>query len=191
MARLPAAIRIPNSAFPLPHSAFANMLVRLATAADLAAINDIYNHYVANSTTTYDEQPMTMDERRQWLEGRQPIHPVTVATEFDAAGHETVVGYGSLHTFRAKRGYRFTVENSVYVRPDRHRQGVGSDILADQITRAKALGLHAIVAGIDASQAASLAIHAKHGFVEVGRFPQIGHKFGQWLDVVFMERLLE
>jgi L-amino acid N-acyltransferase YncA len=132
----------------------------------------------------------TLDERRQWFDARQAIHPVTVATEFDAAGHETVVGYGSLHMFRAKHGYRFTVENSVYVRADRHRQGVGSEILADQVTRAKSLGLRAIIAVIDTRQTASIGIHEKHGFVEVGRFPQIGHKFGEWLDVVFMERLI-
>ncbi len=74
---------------------------------------------------------------------------------------------------------------------DCHRQGVGSAILADQIERARNLGLHAIVAGIDAEQAASIALHAKHGFKEVARFPEIGRKFDKWLDVVFMELLLE
>lgn len=165
--------------------------IRLATAADLDAINAIYNHYVAVSTTTYDDEPMTAEERRQWFAGRQPIHPVTVAVQHDDAGHETLVGYGSLHAFRGKRGYRFVVENSVYVRPDCQRQGIGSAILADQIERARALGLHAIVAGIDSEQAASIALHARHGFKEVARFPQIGYKFNRRLDVVFMERLLE
>lgn len=162
------------------------MHIRLANAKDLDAINAIYNHYVAASTTTYDEAPMTAEERRAWFDGREPVHPVTVA-ERDGE----IVGYGSLHPFRAKRGYRFVVENSVYVRPELHRQGVGSAILADLIERARTLGHHAIVAVIDAEQAASVAIHAKHGFVEVGRLPQIGTKFGRWLDVVLMERLLE
>jgi phosphinothricin acetyltransferase len=178
--------------------------IRLATAADLDAINAIYNHYVAVSTTTYDDEPMTAAERRQWFEGRQPIHPVTVAVLNEGTGPSAppasslqptasapIVGYGSLHTFRGKRGYRFVVENSVYVCPDCQRQGIGSAILADQIERAGALGLHAIVAGIDSEQAASLALHAKHGFKEVARFPQIGYKFNRWLDVVFMQRLLE
>jgi phosphinothricin acetyltransferase len=159
--------------------------IRLASAADLEAINAIYNHYVATSTTTYDEEPMTADERRVWFEGRPPIHPVTAA-ERDGQ----LVGYGSLHPFRSKRGYRFTVENSVYVRHDCQRQGIGNAILADQIERARALGLRAIVAVIDAQQPASIALHSRHGFVEVGRFPQIGTKFGAWLDVVFMERLI-
>lgn len=160
--------------------------IRLAAAADLEAINAIYNHYVATSTTTYDDQPTSLDERRQSFEARTAIHPLTVAL-LDGQ----IVGYGSLHTFRAKRGYRFVVENSVYVHPDHHRQGVGSAVLADLIERARTLGLHAIIAGIDAAQAASVALHARHGFIEVGRLPQIGYKFGQWLDVVFMELLLE
>ncbi|HYO26152.1 MAG TPA: GNAT family N-acetyltransferase [Lacipirellulaceae bacterium] len=163
-------------------------MLRLATVADLPAINDIYNYYVANSTTTYDEQPMSIEDRRAWLAGREAIHPATVVCA-DEAPHE-VLGYGSLHAFRGKRGYRFTVENSVYVRPDYHRRGVGTQILVDQIERARGLGLHAIVAGIDSRQAASLALHAKHGFREVARFPEIGHKFGDWLDVVFMERIV-
>jgi phosphinothricin acetyltransferase len=159
--------------------------IRLADAADLEAINAIYNHYVAVSTTTYDEEPMTAAERRQWFVNREPVHPVTVAER-----NGEIIGYGSLHPFRAKRGYRFTVENSVYVRPDCHRQGVGSAILADLIDRARTLGHHAIVAVIDAEQSASVAIHAKHGFLEVGRLPQIGMKFGRWLDVVFLELAL-
>jgi L-amino acid N-acyltransferase YncA len=164
-------------------------MLRLATAADLPAINDIYNYYVANSTTTYDEQPITAEERAAWFATRQKIHPVTVVC-LDEAPH-TIIGYGSLHPFRNKHGYRFTVENSVYVHPDHQGRGIGSAILADLIERAQALGLRAIVAVIDATQTASLMVHIKHGFKEVGRFPQIGHKFGKWLDVVFLERLLD
>jgi L-amino acid N-acyltransferase YncA len=164
-------------------------MLRLATAADLPAINDLYNYYVANSTTTYDEQPMSAEDRRAWFANRQDVHPVTVVT-LDEAPH-TIIGYGSLHPFRNKHGYRFTVENSVYVHPDHQGRGIGSAILADLIERAQTLGLRAIVAVIDATQTASLLLHEKHGFKEVGRFPQIGHKFGKWLDVVFLERLLE
>lgn len=160
--------------------------IRLATAADLPAINDIYNHYVAVSTTTYDDEPMRLEERRQLFEARTSVHPMTVAVR-----DGEIVGYGSIHTFRGKRGYRFVVENSVYVRHDLQRQGIGTLILTDLIERARALGHHAIVAGIDANQQASLALHARHDFVEVGRFPQIGRKFDKWLDVVFMELLLQ
>ena len=165
------------------------IVIRLASAADLPAINAIYNHYVPISTTTYHLEPIPLAEREQWFAGREDIHPVTVA--FLAEEPEGIVGWGSLHAFRGKVGYRFTVENSVYVHPERQRSGIGSAILVDQIERARSLGLRAIVAGIDSEQAASFALHAKHGFVEVGRFPQVGRKFDRWLDVIFMELLLE
>ena len=160
--------------------------IRLAVAADFGAITDIYNHYVVASTSTYDDQPVTAEERVQAFELRPPIHPVTVAVR-----DGEIVGYGALNPFRSRGGYRFTVENSVYVRPDCHRQGVGSAILTDQIERGQSLGLHVIVAVIDAEQSASIALHARYGFAEVGRMPQIGTKFGRWLDVIFMQRLLE
>ena len=166
------------------------LAIRLATAVDLPAINDIYNHYVPLTTTSYDTDPMSLEDRRRWFEGREAIHPVTVATR-DTDATETVVGWGSLHTWRSKSGYRTTVENSVYVHPDHLRLGVGSAILADQITRARALGLHAIVAGIDSEQLPSLALHYKHGFREVGRFPQVGRKFDRWLEAIFMQLTLE
>jgi phosphinothricin acetyltransferase len=177
--------------------------IRLATIADLAAINDIYNHYVPLTTTSYDTAPSTLEDRRKWFAGREPIHPVTVALLDDAPAPSppasslqspaspVVVGWGSLHTWRSKSGYRTTVENSVYVHPDHLRIGVGSAILADQITRARELGLHVIVAGIDSEQLPSLALHYKHGFREVGRFPQVGRKFDRWLEAIFMQLTLE
>ena len=165
--------------------------IRLATAADLPEINRIYNHYVPESTTTYDVAPTTMAEREAWYAGRGHSHPVTVAVRPGADGdEEVIVGWGSLQPFRTRSAYRFTVENSVYVAHAHMRTGVGSTIIADQIERASAAGLRAIVAVIDAEQTASIALHAKQGYQEVGRFPQIGRKFDRWLDVVFMQRLL-
>lgn len=177
---------VPATAGKLKWHAMSDLAIRLATDRDLPAINAIYNHYVPISTTTYELTATTMDERRRWFAGRETIHPVTVACR-----GETVVGWGSLHTFRAKAGYRLTVENSVYVHPEHQRTGVGAALLADQIARARALGLHAIVAGIDSEQTGSLALHAKLGFREVGRFPQVGRKFDRWLDAVFMELVLD
>lgn len=163
-----------------------SVVIRLATEDDLPAINAIYNHFVPISTTSYDLEPLSLEERRRWFAGREAIHPVTVA-ERDGQ----IVGWGSLSTFRNKPGYRPTVENSVYVHPDHLRTGVGTAVVNDQIARARQLGLHAIVAGIDAEQEASLAMHAKLGFREVGRFPQVGRKFDRWLDAVFLEVILE
>ena len=105
--------------------------IRLANAEDFGAITDIYNHYVAVSTTTYDDEPASADERRQAFHERQAIHPVTVVVR---SGE--IIGFAALNPFRERRGYRFTVENSVYVRFDCHRQGVGTALLTDQIERA-------------------------------------------------------
>ena len=161
------------------------MHIRLATEADLPAINDIYNHYVRTSTTTYQEIVDTLDDRRAWFSSRDPRHVVTVA---ESEG--IIVGWASLNVFRARSAYRFSVENSVYVQHDHFRRGIGGELLADTLVRARANGFKTIVAGIDADQAGSIALHAKHGFVEVGRFSEVGFKFDRWLDVVFMQRTL-
>ena len=112
--------------------------------------------------------------------------PVTVA-EVDGE----VVGWGSLSPYHPRSAYRRTVENSVYVRHDRHRQGIGAALLADLIDRAAALGHHAIIAGIDSEQTPSVAIHRRFGFEHVGHLRQVGFKFGRWLDVIYMQRMLD
>lgn len=163
----------------------ANVSIRLATTDDLAAINGIYNYYVPTSTCTYDEAPCTLDARHAWFAERGPEYPVTVA---ELEGR--VVGWGSLSPFRTRSAYRFTCENSVYVHHEHHGRGIGGALLADLIERARALGYRAIIAGADAEQGPSIALHAKFGFVEVGRFREVGFKFGRWLDVIFMELYL-
>jgi phosphinothricin acetyltransferase len=162
-----------------------DILVRPATPHDLAAINDIYNYYVLNSTCTYQEVPVTPDERRTWFEGHGLRHPVTVAMQ-----DGLVVGWGCLSRFRDRSAYDRTCENAVYVRDGLHRRGIGAALLADLIARAAALGYHTIIAGIDAEQTASIAFHARFGFVTVAHFREVGYKFGRWLDVVFMQLML-
>jgi phosphinothricin acetyltransferase len=159
--------------------------IRLARVDDLPAINDIYNHNVLHSTCTYQEAPEPMEARRQWFAQHGARHPVTVA---EMSGR--VVGWGALSAYHARAAYRNTVEDSVYVDREYYRQGIGSLILRDLITRARAIGYHAIIASIDAEQTASVALHAKFAFEEVGHFKQVGFKFGRWLGVVYLELLL-
>jgi L-amino acid N-acyltransferase len=156
--------------------------IRLATADDLPAINDIYNYYVIHSTCTYQEQPETMESRIQWFEKHSPQHPVTVATENDQ-----VIGWGSLSTFHARSAYRFSVEDSVYLDHRHLGKGIGSTVLADLIERAKAIGHREIIGGADAEQTASLALHTKFGFEKVAHFKTVGFKFNRWLDVIYMQ----
>ncbi|MBC8105163.1 MAG: N-acetyltransferase [Anaerolineae bacterium] len=158
--------------------------IRLATTDDAAAINDIYNWYIPRSTCTYQEEPEPIESRQRWLETHQktPRHPVTVAL---IAGE--VIGWGSLSDYRERSAYRFTCESSVYVRHDMHGRGIGKAIVADLIERAKSLDYRMIIAGADAEQAVSIALHKKFGFVECGRQIKVGYKFDRWLDVVFMQ----
>jgi L-amino acid N-acyltransferase len=160
--------------------------LRDAVAADLSSINDIYNHYVLHSTCTYQEEVDSLDDRREWFSRHDEKHPVTVA-EIDGR----VVGWGSLSPYHSRAAYRGTVENSVYVHHELHRRGIGSAQLADLIVRAESLGHHTIIAAIDAEQAASVAMHAKLGFTQVGRFREVGYKLGKWLDVIYMQRVLD
>ncbi len=160
-------------------------MIRLAVSDDLAAINDIYNHYVLRSTCTYQEAIESMESRREWFAQHGAAHPVTVA-ELDG----TIVGWGSLSPFRERSAYRYTVENSVYLHHEFHRRGIGTLILKDLVDRARVIGHRTIVAGIDAEQAASLAIHQKFGFEKTAHLKQVGFKSGRWLDVIYMQLML-
>lgn len=159
--------------------------IRLAAPADAEAINDIQNHYVVHSTATFLTEPFTLEQRLVWLDGRSPAHPVTVA-QVDGS----VVGWGALGEFRSRPAYRHTTGFSIYLHPDWHRRGIGRDLLADLIARARAIGHHAIVGGCCSESTAIIALLEASGFSRVAHFPEVGHKFGRWLDVVFLQRLL-
>ncbi|HZQ47796.1 MAG TPA: GNAT family N-acetyltransferase [Verrucomicrobiae bacterium] len=160
--------------------------IRPATESDLVAINGIYNHYVLHSTCTYQEEPEPLEDRRRWFDHHGDQYPVIVA-EVDGQ----VTGWGSLSAFHERSAYRRTVENSVYVHHRHHQQGIGSLLLQALIVQARNLGHRAIIAGIDAGQTASVALHAKFHFEKVGHFKQVGFKFDRWLDVIYMELLLD
>ena len=160
-------------------------IIRLALESDLPAINAIYNHFVVHSTCTYQEEPSTADERAAWFAAHDTEHPIIVA-ESDSQ----VIGWGSLSRFHPRSAYRMTVENSVYVRHDLHRQGFGRVLLDDLIGRARQIRHHSIMALIDADQIGSIALHRQCGFEPVGHLKQVGFKFGRWLDVVYMQLLL-
>ena len=160
--------------------------IRLATASDLPIINDIYNHFVLNSTCTYQEEPSTAQEREQWFAAHGPSLPVTVAVDHD----NQIIGWASLSRFHPRSAYRNTIENSVYVRPELHGRGTGSLLLADSIARARDAGHHTILALIDADQKSSIALHLKHGFTQSAHLKEVGYKFGRWLDVIYLQLML-
>jgi L-amino acid N-acyltransferase YncA len=160
--------------------------IRPAERDDLDAILAIYNDAIINTTAVYDYQPRASETQRQWFETKQAQRlPVFVA--HDGA---TIIGFGSFGPFRLWPAYQFTVENSLYVDSAYRRKGAGTALLASLVNAAQTAGYHAMVAGIDATNEASLALHQKAGFQPVAHFREVGWKFERWLDLVFLERML-
>lgn len=164
------------------------MQIRDAVAADIPGITDIYNHAVAHTTAIWIERQVDTANRAAWLAERQRLgYPVLVAVGDGGA----VLGYASFGDWRPFDGYSHTVEHSVYVRHDTRGQGIGEALMQALIARARALGKHVMVAGIDSENTASIRLHRKLGFAEVGLLPQVGMKFGKWLDLAFLQLVLD
>jgi phosphinothricin acetyltransferase len=159
------------------------MDVRDATGADLPAILDIYNQAVLRSTATADLEPQTLEVRRGWMRDRLADGlPVIVA---ESGGD--ILGWAALSRYNPRPGYRFTVENSVYVHHEQRGRGVGRVLLDELVARARGLGMRAILAKIDSGNDASLKLHGRAGFVKVGQLPGVIYKFDQWLDVSILQ----
>ncbi len=161
------------------------MLIRPATTDDAEATAEIYNAEVATSDVTFDLVPRTLDEQRAWLGARAGALEVVVA-EIDG----TVAGFASLSTYRERAAYRGTVEDSVYVDAEFRGQGVGRSLLTAIVDVASARGFHTVIGRIVAGHDASIALHRAAGFDHVGVEREVGRKFGRWLDVVVMQKLL-
>lgn len=163
------------------------MILRDAGAGDLEALAAILNHEILTGTASWSETPRSAAEMARWLEARRGAGlPVIVAD----SGSEAV-GYASYGPFRAGEGYAGTVEHSVYVARAARGRGIARLLMARLIARAKAAGLHRMVGGVSADQAASLALHRRLGFVEQGRLREVGIKRGRRLDLVLMVLALD
>jgi L-amino acid N-acyltransferase len=162
------------------------MIVRLAQATDAEAIRAIYNLEVLESTVTFDLVPRSHDDQRAWLAAHGGAHPAIVAV--DEGGD--VAGFGSLSPYKDRPAYSTTVEDSVYVDRDHRGQGVGKLILGELLMLATTHGFHAVIARIVGDHDASMALHESCGFTLVGVEKEVGRKFGRWLDVVELQRLL-
>jgi phosphinothricin acetyltransferase len=161
------------------------MLLRTARVDDAEAIRAIYNHEVLTSTATFDLEPRGLDEQRRWLTERSGAHVVVVA-EVDG----DVAGFGALSRYKDRPAYNTTVEDSVYVGQHHQGAGMGKALLEELVRRATSHGFHTVIARISHESVASVAAHGRVGFVEIGRERQVGRKFGRWLDVVVMQRML-
>ncbi len=163
-----------------------DLKIRHATEEDLQAILDIYNDAILNTTSVYNYEAHTLDMRREWLAQKQKDNlPVLVA---ELGG--TVAGFSTYGPFRAWAAYKYTAEVSVYISPEHRGKGIAKLLYPPLIDLAREQQLHVLVAGIDARNEVSIRLHRHFGFTEAGLFKQVGYKFGQWLDLLFMQLIL-
>ncbi|AZV39773.1 N-acetyltransferase [Komagataeibacter xylinus] len=163
------------------------LLIRDATDDDIPAIVEIVNHAIRNSTSMWETQETTLEARLEWLHASQASgFPVLVAQMPDG----NVAGYSSWKMFRPFSGYRHTVEHSLYIAPAYKRQGIGSALLQALCERAKAADVHVMIAGITSTNIASRKLHERFGFQHGGLLPECGTKYGRWMDLLFLYRIM-
>ena len=161
--------------------------IRAATADDIPGILEIVNHEILNSTSIYEYLPRNLAAQLTWYHDKlRKGFPVIVA---ESGG--VVAGFGAYGTFRERAAYKSTVEHSVYVEKGFQGTGIGSMLLEKLIALAIADGRHVMIGGIDAGNAASIEFHARHGFEKCGLVREAAYKFGRWLDLCFMQKILD
>ncbi|MFY0679801.1 MAG: N-acetyltransferase [Thalassovita sp.] len=165
------------------------MPIRPATPEDCDTIADIYNHAVRTTVAILNDVEVDADNRRDWLSMRRAAgFPVIVATNGEG---DTVLGYASYGAWRPFDGFRDTVEHSVYVAETAQGQGLGKTLMQALITEARKQQIHVMVAGIEAGNTASIQLHKTLGFEQTALMPQVGQKFGRWLDLAFLQLQLD
>ncbi len=162
-------------------------MIRDATERDLPGICAIYNDAVLNTTAIWNEKPVDLANRQAWFDARQGQgYPILVAEE-----QGEVIGYASFGDWRPFEGFRYSVEHSVYVRNDQRGKGLGVRLMQVLIERAREGDKYVMVAAIESGNQASIHLHERLGFVITGQMPQVGIKFGRWLDLTFMQLALQ
>ena len=163
------------------------VIIRAAVREDVPGILLIYNAAVREPAAAYEDVPHTLAQREEWFDyftGRN--YPILVA---DTDG--VIVGWGSLGPHQERMGFRFTGAVAVYVKERSRRQGIGGRLMEALLKAGRARQLHVLLATIDAANKPSLQLHARHGFTKAGMFSEAGCKFGEWRDVVYLQRKLD
>jgi L-amino acid N-acyltransferase YncA len=161
--------------------------IRSAVDGDLSDILRIYNQAIEKTTAVFEYRAHTIEMRREWFHAKQTAAlPVLVAEESGA-----VLGFASYGPFRAWPAYKYSVELSVYVDETARGRGIGSALVQRVVTHAREHDLHVVMAGITSDNAVSLRLHEKLGFTEVAHIKEVGYKFGRWLDLKFLQLVLD
>jgi L-amino acid N-acyltransferase YncA len=162
--------------------------IRPAERADMADVREIYNYYVTNSVVTFDEKRWT---HAQWVEKFDYLRKLGLPFLVAVSPSGQILGYGLVSPWTGKSGFRYTVENSIYLGQAATGKGLGRALLEALITACEELGIREMVAVIsDKGADASIALHERLGFVEVGRMGRVGHKFGRWLGTIYLQKHL-
>jgi len=163
-----------------------DVVIRTAAPVDVGAIAHIYNHYVAETIITFEEQPVSTREMAGRIrEVKASSLPWLVAVEDDS-----LLGFAYAGNWKGRCAYRFSVETTVYLDPNQTSRGVGSRLYGDLLSALKQQNVHAAIGGISLPNEASVALHEKLGFVKVAHFREVGFKFDRWIDVGYWECII-
>jgi L-amino acid N-acyltransferase YncA len=160
-------------------------MIRKIKLADIAAVSRIYNYYILNSISTFEEVPVTQEEMQRRVEKIIPRYPFLVWED-----DETIYGYAFATEWKPRSSYRFTVETSVYVDHEKHGSGIGGELYAELLYELSQAGYKVALGGIALPNEASVVLHEKLGFRKKGHLEKVGYKFGQWIDVGYWQKEL-
>ncbi|QWH17990.1 N-acetyltransferase family protein [Bacillus mycoides] len=158
-------------------------MIREATKKDLTYILDIYNDAILNSTAVYAYKSVTLEDRQSWYEQKiDEGYPILVCEQ-----DEKVVGFATFGPFRAWPAYKYSIEHSIYVDKEYRKNGIGKSLMKELIAIAQEREYMTLIAGIDAENEKSIALHQNYGFVHAGTIKKAGYKFNRWLDLAFYQ----
>ncbi|MEE1755812.1 GNAT family N-acetyltransferase [Streptomyces sp. SP18CS02] len=169
---------------------YTEVQVRAGVEADLAALTELYNHYIRETAITFDTSPLTVEDRRPWLRSHSEDGPHRLLVAQDVRNAGTILGYATTSPFRPKAAYSTSVEASVYLSPDAGGRGVGTLLYKHLFEALADEDVHRAYAGITVPNEASIRLHTRFGFRPVGQFGEVGRKFGRYWDVAWYEKRL-
>ena len=163
-----------------------DILIRDAAVGDAEAIAGIYNHYVRNSSATFEEQPVTVKALIARISEAETAKLPWLVAETNSG----IAGYAYAGKWKGRCAYRYAVETTVYVDPQKHSRGIGTQLYAVLLDRLRECRMHVAMGGIALPNPASIALHERAGFGKIAHFREVGYKFGRWIDVGYWEIIL-